>query len=215
MFTRGKEKEALFKFEGKIKPKNAYFLMYIVGLMLYGMGSYLFLNEMLVSEFELKTGSQLLSILGILSIVGGIGILIGLFYQFYKRIVLKQKIHVALRNYLLIVLISGVLLGLFGEMIYRATDMSYDGVKSSIWILTTYIQGAARFIFIYYCLKLLVGEPFDWKTQLFKKMIAGVIVLLSISIGISLVLPVIGPMAMFLTDLIISIGIVYKQLFDS
>lgn len=179
------------------------------------MGSYLFLNEMLVSEFELKTGSQLLSILGILSIVGGIGILIGLFYQFYKRIVLKQKIHVVLRNYLLIVLISGVLLGLFGEMIYRATDMSYDGVKSSIWILTTYIQGAARFIFIYYCLKLLVGEPFDWKTQLFKKMIAGVIVLLSISIGISLVLPVLGPMAMFLTDLIISIGIVYKQLFES
>lgn len=211
LFTRLKEKEMRFKAE----PKRFYFSIYVLGLMLYGIGSYLFLNELLVSMFNVSRNAQLFYALGILTVSAGIGLLLYLFYQFYKRIHAKEKVRLALRNYLLLILISGVALGLLGEGIYRSTDMSYEWVKTVVWILTTYIQGSARFIFIYYCLNLLLEKPMNWKTSLLRKMLAGVFLLLSVSIGIRLAIPMLGSLAMFIADLVIAIGVVYKELIRS
>lgn len=58
-------------------------------------------------------------------------------------------------------LLTGVVLGLLGEMLYRTTDISYEGTKRLIWVLTTYIQGSARFIFLYYCLENFLNESFS------------------------------------------------------
>ncbi|MEO1769332.1 hypothetical protein JZO67_001283 [Enterococcus sp. 665A] len=215
LFTRLKEKEDQFKNQLKIAPKRLYFFMYVLGLMFYGMGSYLFLNELLVSMFDANRNANLFYVLGVLTISAGLGLLLFLFYQFYKRVSSKDKARVAIRNYVLVVLISGVALGLIGEGIYRSTAMSYEWVKSFIWVVTTYIQGVLRFVFIYYCLTLLLEKPFSWKNPLLKKMLLGVFLLLSISIGISLAFPMMGSLAMFIADLVIAIGVVYKELIRS
>lgn len=104
---------------------------------------------------------------------------------------------------------------MLGEMLYRATGISYEGTKRLIWVLTTYIQGSAQFIFLYYCLENFLKESFCWKNRLFRQLLFGVFFLLSISIGIRVFLPSISPIVMFLTDIVISIGIVYKELFQS
>lgn len=215
LFMPKKLKEEQFKKQGKMDSKKAYFFVYILGLMLYGMGSYLFLNDLLASRMEDELSINLINFLGILSISAGLCILIYLFYQFYKRMTEKQKVRNALRNYLLIVLISGVALGLLGEAAYRGTSMSYDLIKNLIWVLTTYIQGIVRFVFLYYCLKLLLKESFDWKNPLLKKMLLGVFLLLSASIGVRLLIPILGSMVMFMADLVIAIGVVYKELFQN
>lgn len=215
LFTRLKEKENQFKNQLAIAPKKRYFFMYVLGLMLYGMGSYLFLNELLISMFNASRKANLFYILGVLTISVGLGLLLFLFYQFYKRVSFKDKTRIALRNYVLLILFSGVALGLIGEGIYRSTSMSYEWVKSFIWVVTTYIQGVFRFVFIYYCLTLLLEEPFNWKNPSLKKMLLGVFLLLSISIGISLTFPTMGSLAMFVADLVIAIGVVYKELIRS
>ena len=209
-----KENEKRFKKLGKLNSKKGYFSIYVFGLMLYGMGSYLFLNDLLASRMEDELGLNLINFFGILAVSAGLSMLIFLFYQFYKRVQSKQKTRNALRNYLLVVLISGAVLGLFGEAIYRATNMSYDEVKNLIWVLTTYIQGLVRFIFLYYCLKLISNEAFDWKNSKLKKLLLGVLLLLSVSIGVGLLFPIFGSMVMFIADLVIAIGIVYKELFQ-
>lgn len=211
-----KEKEKRFKKlgGGKIGSKKAYFSIYVFGLMLYGMGSYLFLNDLLASRMEDELGLNLINFFGILAVSAGLSMLVFLFYQFYKRVQSKQKTRNALRNYLLVVLISGATLGLLGEAVYRTMDMSYDEVKNFIWVLTTYIQGLARFIFLYYCLKLISNEAFDWKNSQLKKLLVGVLLLLSVSIVVGLFFPIFGSMVMFIADLVIAIGVVYKELFQ-
>lgn len=211
-----KEKEKRFKKlgGGKIGSKKAYFSIYVFGLMLYGMGSYLFLNDLLASRMEDELGLNLINFFGILAVSAGLSMLVFLFYQFYKRVQYKQKTRNALRNYLLVVLISGATLGLLGEAVYRTMDMSYDEVKNFIWVLTTYIQGLARFIFLYYCLKLISNEAFDWKNSQLKKLLVGVLLLLSVSIVVGLFFPIFGSMVMFIADLVIAIGVVYKELFQ-
>lgn len=215
LFMQRKEKEEGFKKHGKMYSKKMYFFVYISGLMLYGMGSYVFLNELLASRLDDTLSINLINFFGILSIIVGLGILAFLFYQFYQRVPAKQKTRLALRNYLLIVLVSGAALGLLGETIYRITDRTYDEVKSFIWILTTYIQGEVRFIFLYYCLRLFLKKSFNWKDPILKKMLLGVFLLLSISIIVSLLVPVFGSMVMFMADLVIAIGVVYKELFQT
>lgn len=215
LFTRLKEKEIRFKNQFKVEPKRLYFFMYVLGLMLYGIGSYLFLNELLISMFNASRNADVFYGLGVLTISAGVGLLLFLFYQFYKRVPTKEKTRRVLRNYLLLVLISGVVLGLMGEAIYRSTDMSYEGVKTVIWIVTTYVQGVLRFLFIYYCLTLLIEKPMNWKDPLLRKMLVGVFLLLSVSMGIRLVLPMLGSLAMFIADLVIAIGVVYKELIRS
>lgn len=215
LFTRLKEKEIRFKNQFKVEPKRLYFFMYVLGLMLYGIGSYLFLNELLISMFNASRNADIFHGLGVLTISAGVGLLLFLFYQFYKRVPTKEKTRRVLRNYLLLVLISGVVLGLMGEAIYRSTDMSYEWVKTVIWIVTTYVQGVLRFLFIYYCLTLLIEKPMNWKDPLLRKMLVGVFLLLSVSMGIRLVLPMLGSLAMFIADLVIAIGVVYKELIRS
>lgn len=215
LFTRLKEKENRFKNQFKVEPKRLYFFMYVLGLMLYGIGSYLFLNELLISMFNASRNADIFYGLGVLTISAGVGLLLFLFYQFYKRVPTKEKTRRVLRNYLLLVLISGVVLGLMGEAIYRSTDMSYEWVKTVIWIVTTYVQGVLRFLFIYYCLTLLIEKPMNWKDPLLRKMLVGVFLLLSVSMGIRLVLPMLGSLAMFIADLVIAIGGVYKELIRS
>lgn len=215
LFTRLKEKENRFKNQFKVEPKRLYFFMYVLGLMLYGIGSYLFLNELLISMFNASRNANIFYGLGVLTISAGVGLLLFLFYQFYKRVPTKEKTRKVLRNYLLLVLISGVVLGLMGEAIYRSTDMSYEWVKTVIWIVTTYVQGVLRFLFIYYCLTLLIEKPMNWKDPLLRKMLVGVFLLLSVSMGIRLVLPMLGSLAMFIADLVIAIGVVYKELIRS
>ena len=215
LFTRLKEKEIRFKNQFKVEPKRLYFLMYVLGLMLYGIGSYLFLNELLISMFNASRNANIFYGLGVLTTSAGVGLLLFLFYQFYKRVPMKEKTRRVLRNYLLLVLISGVVLGLMGEAIYRSTDMSYEWVKTVIWIVTTYVQGVLRFLFIYYCLTLLIEKPMNWKDPLLRKMLVGVFLLLSVSMGIRLVLPMLGSLAMFIADLVIAIGVVYKELIRS
>ena len=215
LFTRLKEKEIRFKNQFKVEPKRLYFFMYVLGLMLYGIGSYLFLNELLISMFNASRNADIFYGLGVLTVSAGVGLLLFLFYQFYKRVPTKEKTRKVLRNYLLLVLISGVVLGLMGEAIYRSTDMSYEWVKTVIWIVTTYVQGVLRFLFIYYCLTLLIEKPMNWKDPLLRKMLVGVFLLLSVSMGIRLVLPMLGSLAMFIADLVIAIGVVYKELIRS
>lgn len=209
-----KENEKGFKKLGKLNSKKGYFSIYVFGLMLYGMGSYLFLNDLLSARMEDDLSLNLMNFFGVLAVCLGLCLLLFLFYQFYKRVQFKQKTRNALRNYLLVVLISGAALGLLGEAIYRATNMSYDEVKNLIWVLTTYIQGIVRFIFLYYCLKLISNEAFDWKNSQLKKLLLGVLLLLSVSIGVGLLFPIFGSMVMFIADLVIAIGIVYKELFQ-
>lgn len=215
LFTQLKEKGFLFRNVKQLKKKDAYFLMYILGLMFYGMGSYLFLNELLIAKIDVFGNTNLFSILGILLIIMGISLLLFLFYQFYKRVQDKRKVHLALRNYLLITLISGVVMGLLGESIYRFTDRSYEWVKSFVWISTSYIQGITRFIFLYYCLKMIQEKSIDWKNDFLRKLLVGVFLVLSVSIAISLFLPVLGSVVRFIGDLVIAIGIVYMELFQS
>lgn len=215
LFMQVKEKESLFRNKNETKRKSAYFLSYVFGLMFYGMGSYLFLNDLLLAKIDVLGNTNLFSILGLLSSLAGIGILIFLFYQFYKRVADKRKIRIALRNYLLFLLITGVLFGLLGESIYRITDRSYDWVKNFIWVLTTYFQGITRFIFLYYCLTLLKNEAFSWKKIFFKKKVLVVFLLLSVSIGVSLFLPAVGSLVQFLVDMVVAIGIVYIGLFQT
>lgn len=215
LFMQSKEKEKRDEKKQKMEPKVRYFSLYLLGLMLYGMGSYLFLNELVVTVMAIRVNVTFFYVLGSLFTVTGIGILALLFYQFYKRVSDKQKLRTALRNYLLLILISGLILGLLGEMIYRGTGKNYVEIKTYIWVLTTYIQGVARFVFLYYCLKLLLAEAMNWKNPIFRKTLLGVLLLLSVSIGIHVFLPVFGSVAMFTSDIVIAVGVVYKELFKS
>lgn len=195
--------------------KKFYFTLYVVGVMFYGMGSYLFLNGIVTSRLEDSFNRIISYGIGVTLVSLGVGLFLYLFYLFYRKVSSKKKVRRALKNYLLVMLLSGVLLGLLGEMLYRTTEISYEGTKRLIWILTTYIQGSARFIFLYYCLENFLNESFCWKNRLFRQLLLGVFFLLSISIGIRIFLPSISPIVMFLTDIVISIGIVYKELFQS
>lgn len=189
--------------------------MYISGLMLYGMGSYFFMNERVLLEFASHETNRLFSMVGIFAVGIGVSLIIYLFYQFYKRVAQKQKLKRALKAYLLVVLIGGLTFGLLGEGIYRWTQQSYDWVKQFIWVLTTYIQEITRVIFLYYCLMLYQENPLDWKSTVFRKMLGGVFLLLSFTIWIQLFFPVIGSVILCMTDLILAIGVVYLELFQS
>lgn len=121
--------------------KKFYFTLYVVGVMFYGMGSYLFLNGIVTSRLEDSFNRIISYGIGVTLVSLGVGLFLYLFYLFYRKVSSKKKVRRALKNYLLVMLLSGVLLGLLGEMLYRTTEISYEGTKRLIWILTTYIQG--------------------------------------------------------------------------
>lgn len=191
-----------------------YFILYTIGLLIYGIGSSLFLNRVFLEMIVIKSDRVTLQFLGVLCVLIGIGILLFIAYQFYKKISLKQKMIKAILTYILLVLVMGLIVGTIGKLIVEVTSRDYDWVKQFIWILTTLIQGELRFILIYYCVTLYRDKRVDWKSKGFFKLLLGVCLLLGLSIVCRLLYPLLGTLVMFMTDMIMMTGIVYFELFN-
>lgn len=198
----------------KIKDKTkTYFLVYIIGIILYGIGSMISLNNnMIVNAYRYPIISVLL-FLGILCLITGIVILIRLFYRFYQSSDSKPKLKQCVIIYIIVILITGPLIGGVGKLLYHVTDWQYGTIKLVIWGLSTYIHAILRFVFIYTCLSLYFEKSVDYKNKTFFLFILGLILLFSLSIGMSLLVPVVSQFLMLISDLIVSIGFVYYKLF--
>lgn len=210
-----KPKESWLKTHLKLNKLSQYFLFYVLGLLVYGIGSSLFLNQVLLKAIFLTSDSYIIKVIGVLLVLSGIGILLFVFYQFYQRVALKSQLRKAILIYLLSIITTGIILGLFGKLIFEYTGQNYNWVKQEIWILTTLIQGGLRFIFIFYCLIIYQEKVFNWQNPSFLKLLFCVYILLSLSIFINSLYPPLGPTAIFASDLIISIGIVYLEVFKT
>ena len=191
-----------------------YFILYTIGLLSYGIGSSLFLNKVFLETIVIKSDRVTLKFVGVLCVLIGIGILLYIAYQYYKKVSLKQKMIKAIQNYILLVFVMGLIIGGIGKLIVAFKNRDYDWVKQFIWILTTLMQGELRFILIYYCLTLYKDQKFDWKSKGFFKLILGVCLLLGLSILWRLLYPLLGTLVMFITDMIMMTGIVYFELFN-
>ena len=194
-----------------VDKKKQYFALYVIGLLVYGVGSSFLLNKTFLEAVFLTSRGYRLKALGVLCLLTGMSILIFIFYQFYKRVVCKRKIAKALVYYVLLVVLSGILLGCLGKVLYDYLGRDYKLIKQVIWILTTLIQGMLRFIFIYYCLMTYQSTKFEWKSKRFLKMLLGICLLLSFSIVLSIVYPIFSSPVMFLSDMIIATSSVYVE----
>ena len=210
-----KKEEARSISSFKFKQKISYFLLYVFGLTIYGIGNSIFVNNELVRAGVSGSNISTLLFLGGIFIATGLIILVYLFYRFYRSNILKTKILKALINYLLLILAVGIILGILGKIIFDFTSKDYNWTKRCIWILTTFIQGEMKFIFIYYCLSIYKEKTFDWKSHRFIIMILGIFMLLSLTILLSLYLPTIGGFFIFISDLVIATVIVYVELFQT
>lgn len=194
-----------------VDKKKQYFALYVIGLLVYGVGSSFLLNKTFLEAVFLTSSGYRLKALGVLCLLTGMSILIFIFYQFYKRAVCKRKIAKASVSYVLLVVLSGILLGCLGKVLYDYLSRDYKSIKQVIWILTTLIQGVLRFIFIYYCLMIYQSTKFEWKSKRFLKMLLGICLLLSFSIVFSIVYPIFSSPVMFLSDIIIATSSVYVE----
>ena len=194
-----------------VDKKKQYFALYVIGVLVYGVGSSFLLNKTFLEAVFLTSRGYRLKALGVLCLLTGMSILIFIFYQFYKRIVCKRKIAKALVYYVLLVVLSGILLGCLGKVLYDYLGRDYKSIKQVIWLLTTLIQGTLRFIFIYYCLMTYQSTKFEWKSKRFLKMLLGICLLLSFSIVFSIVYPIFSSPVMFLSDIIIATSSVYVE----
>ena len=210
-----KSKESWLKTYLKLNKLSRYVLFYVLGLIVYGIGSSLFLNQALLKTIVLTSDNLILKLIGMLFVITGVCILLFVFYQFYQRVTSKKSVQKAIIVYLLSIIASGLVLGLFGKAIFEYTSQDYNWVKQLIWILTTLIQGGLRFIFIYYCLTIYQEKVFNWQNPSFLKLLFGVYILLSLTILFNSLYPPLGSTATFVSDLIISTGIVYLEIFKT
>lgn len=197
-----------------VTKRIMYFGFYVVGILFYGVGSYLFIEKGLATVVEKKMSQQMSFIFGGMFFLLGIGALGYIFVKFFGKITKKKELFILLAIYISLVLISGFLVGLLGETLYEKTILSYEKIKGLMWGLTTYIQGLSRFLLLYSCLNLLLFGKVNWKNKTLKYWILGVFVLLSLSVLSTLFFTRLGMIVQLMVDSIIAIGIVYYYLFN-
>lgn len=208
-----KKREEKTKNIFRIESKQNFFITYVIGVLLLSIGNSVFLNPQILSISFKKESLSMFPIFGALFSFFGILLLVYLFYRFYQRVPLKQKIKKGTIIYIVMILFTGLLVGLLGKVLYHITDWQYETIKKILWGVSSYVQGTLRFIFIYYCLNVYRSKAFDWKKKEFKLLLIGVLLMISLSLAISLFSSVIGRSALFISDVLITVGVVYFKLF--
>lgn len=199
----------------KVNKQTKYFLLYVLGLLVYGFGSSVLLNQAFIAHVFRISNLVNLTGFGMLCVMIGFCLLCFIFNQFYKRVGDKRRILKALLYYVLFVVISGVVLGVFGKVLYEVLNRDYDRTKRCIWIVSTLVQGEFRFVAIYYCLMIYKSNAFDWRSKVFVNRLVGVCMLLGVSILVSIGYPMFGIVAMFITDMIIATASIYVECFQT
>lgn len=193
--------------------KPTLFKTLALGLLALGVSQRLLMLGVVSPWARDKVFPLVLLVLGLICGLGGALLLLPLVVQFYKTHRSDKRLVISLGAYLLATVISGLLIGGLGQVLYDQTSWSYDQVKTGIWLVSSLVQLALKLLFAFSLVSIYRHQPIRRRLRLLVLPVLGALVVLLLTLVISLWWSSLGTWLVSLTDAGLLLAMLYYLIY--
>lgn len=193
--------------------KPTLFKRLALGLLAFGVSQRLLMLGVVSPWARDKVFPLVLLVLGLICGLGGAVLLLPLVVQFYKTHRSDKRLVISLGAYLLATVISGLLIGGLGQVLYDQTSWSYDQVKTGIWLVSSLVQLALKLLFAFSLVSIYRHQPIRRRLRLSVLPVLGALVVLLLTLVISLWWSSLGTWLVSLTDAGLLLAMLYYLIY--
>lgn len=193
--------------------RHSKFWRLAIGLIGLGLGQRLLLTGVLEPWTKDRSPSLVLSLLSVLLLMLGLVFTVPIAKYFYRANRSDKRLMKTILGYLITSLLLGVVIGGLGQLIYDQSHFTYEDVKNSMHIVSTFLQGLLKVILFYCLVSIHRKRPMrGWKKEL---LLPAVVTLgvISISLVITNKLPQSADFILSLVDTGLLMTILYYFLY--
>jgi hypothetical protein len=181
----------------------------VVGFLSFGLGQRLLVVGVVKPWAEERQIVLFLAVLGFILWTGGIILLIRLLSWLLKNYNQNNRVLKVLAISLVASVTAGILIGFVGQFLYDKTSISYSIAKTSIWVLSSLIQASIKMTALYSLITFYQGKELSFKQKEFKFILLLALLMLGFAHALSIFLPQLAEVLLFMTDSFLLLGTVY------
>lgn len=191
------------------KLKFSKFWRLSLGLLFLGIGQRFFYTGA-ISPWATDRGRPvLLVVLSLVTLGLGLALVLPLMVWFYKRHRSDKRLSKLMLAYLLGVVISGIIIGGLGQLLYDHTSFAYYAVRTGVWIMSTIIQSILKVILCFGLVSIHKALPIRQRRSHLWLPLIGVVLVSICILLLSYFLPTVGSILVSLVDAIVLISTLY------
>lgn len=179
------------------------------GLLFLGVGQRLLFTGAISPVVVDKGLSLILTLLSLLFLMIGTVLIFPIAIWFYKQYRSDKRLNHTILIYLFSVILCGILIGGFGQILYDNTSLEYAHVKIAIWTFTTIIQTFLKVILSYSLVSIYKALPIKSRVDQLRLPVLVSMLLVAFCLAIAAWFPILGSFILSIADALILIFTLY------
>ena len=169
-----------------------------------------FLYTGAISPMVVEEGlSLILTSLSLLFLIIGSGLVLPIAIWFYKQYRSDKRLNHTILIYLFSVILCGIFIGGFGQILYDNTSLEYDQVKIAIWVFTTIIQTFLKVILSYSLVSIYKALPIKDRLEQLRLPVLVSTILVACCLALAILFSILGLFVLSIADALILIFTLY------
>ena len=179
------------------------------GLLFLGVGQRLLFTGAISPVVVDKGLSLILTLLSLLFLMIGTVLIFPIAIWFYKQYRSDKRLNHTILIYLFSVILCGILIGGFGQILYDNTSLEYAHVKIAIWTFTTIIQTFLKVILSYSLVSIYKALPIKSRVDQLRLPVLVSMLIVAFCLAIAVWFPILGSFVLSIGDALILIFTLY------
>lgn len=179
------------------------------GLLFLGVGQRLLFTGAISPVLVDKGLSLILTLLSLLFLMIGTVLIFPIAIWFYKQYRSDKRLNHTILIYLFSVILCGIFIGGFGQILYDHTSLEYDHVKIAIWVFTTIIQTFLKVVLSYSLVSIYKALPMKSRAEQMRLPGLVSMIIVTVCLAIAAWFPILGSFILSITDALILIFTLY------
>ena len=170
------------------------------GLLFLGVGQRLLFTGA-ISPVVVNEGlSLILTLLSLLFLMIGTVLIFPIAIWFYKQYRSDKRLNHTILIYSFSVILCGIFIGGFGQILYDHTSLEYDHVKIAIWVFTTIIQTLLKVVLSYSLVSIYKALPMKSRAEQMRLPGLVSMIIVTVCLAIAAWFPILGSFVLSITD---------------
>ena len=170
------------------------------GLLFLGVGQRLLFTGAISPAVVEEGLSLILTLLSLLFLMIGTVLIFPIAIWFYKQYRSDKRLNHTILIYSFSVILCGIFIGGFGQILYDHTSLEYDHVKIAIWVFTTIIQTLLKVVLSYSLVSIYKALPMKSRAEQMRLPGLVSMIIVTVCLAIAAWFPILGSFVLSITD---------------
>ena len=180
-----------------------------IGLLFLGEGQRLLFTGAISPVIVEEGLSLILTLFSLLFLIIGTVLIFPITIWFYRQYRSDKRLNHTILIYLFGVILCGILIGGFGQILYDHTSLEYGHVKIAIWAFTTIVQTFLKVILSYSLVSIYKALPIKSRVDQLRLPVLVSMLIVAFCLAIAVWFPILGSFVLSIGDALILIFTLY------